>query len=99
MPFCGATTYGMERIRPRPRPRLFFEDEDDFHQSPQLRWGARCEVRKKMADESPPGRGKGRQALGWVVVLGTDPPRRSAPPLPRGDSLKSIHTAGVRGVM
>ena len=34
--------------------------------------------RKKMAVESPPGRGKGRQALGWVVVYGTDPPRRFA---------------------
>jgi len=30
-------------------------------------------------------RGKGRQALGWVVEWGTDPPRRCAPPLRRGD--------------
>jgi len=29
-------------------------------------------------DDSPLGRGKGRQALGWVVEQGTDPPRRNA---------------------
>ena len=28
---------------------------------------ARSDGRKKMAVQSPPGRGKGRQALGWVV--------------------------------
>ena len=31
-----------------------------------------------MENESPLGRGKGRQALGWVVEQGTDPPRRNA---------------------
>ena len=28
---------------------------------------ARCDVRKKMTAKSPLGRGKGRQALGWVA--------------------------------
>jgi len=66
----------------------------DFHRSPEHRWGARCEVRKKMAIKSPPRRGKGRQAMGWVVE-GCDGPTpalrdrcRCAPPLPRGDFLR-----------
>jgi hypothetical protein len=36
-----------------------------------------------MAD-SPIGRGKGQQALGWVVIKGQrSPPRSSVPPLPK----------------
>jgi hypothetical protein len=56
----------------------------------QHRRFARCEVRKKMPFESPPGRGKGRQALGWVVKSGTDPPRlpSAATPPSRGDFLE-----------
>ncbi len=39
--------------------------------------------RMRMSD-SPLGRGKGRQALGWVIARGQrNPPRRSAPPLRR----------------
>jgi hypothetical protein len=40
----------------------------ELQRSTQHRWDARCQVKKKMAGESPPRRGKGREALGWVVV-------------------------------
>jgi hypothetical protein len=36
--------------------------------------GARCEVRRKYRANPSPGRSKGRQALGCVVVSRTDPP-------------------------
>ena len=41
---------------------------EPFQRCGQHRWGAQCEVRKKMAVKSPLGRGKGRQALGWVAA-------------------------------
>jgi len=40
--------------------------------------------------ESPLGRGKGRQALGWVVESSRDPPLRFAPPPRGGDSFGNM---------
>ena len=49
----------------------------------------RC-YRSKIASESSVGRGEGRQALGWVVKSGTDPPRLpSAATPPEKGILKS----------
>jgi hypothetical protein len=66
------------------------------------RWGARCEVRKKMAAESPLGRGRGRQALGWVVERKRTHPGASRPlslrvtPPERGSSSEA-HDSRFRG--
>ncbi len=65
-----------------------------FHQSLEHRWGARCEVRKKMPTESPLGRARAARPWGECVVSNRRPTPalrdrcRFASPLPRGDFLR-----------
>ena len=110
MPLSGTTTHENDSsssssysafLRGRRRGRFSSEHAH--------RWGARSEVRKKIAAKSPLGRGKGRQALGWVAAskrrptpsgcataVAARPLSLRQPPLPRWDFLKRLRFTLLR---